>query len=243
MIKKIFFFTLLGSLFFAQEKENEIRFEGYPYGQQFYIGGYSQFFKELHQIFIQKKLKPCDNKNELYTPWIVINPDASIVIPEAKDVKDINEIRCSYNIVKDSFKYLNNWKPATVDDKNIVAGTFIPIYLNALFDNYKEGYDVNNFMSDAEFSDGMGEFRKRFVNNVNFKSFKIGNIKRVVINFIVNDEGNIENIHLEKSSGNKKFDAMLVNSINMINGKWKPAMIHGIPVNSRFTFPVKLNNN
>ncbi|QQM25819.1 energy transducer TonB [Elizabethkingia sp. M8] len=243
-MKKILLFILLGSISLAQEKENKIIVQDYPKNQQFYIDGEVQFYKELHQVFIDKKLKPCDNKNELYTAWIVINPDASIVIPEEKDVEDINEIRCTYNLVRESFKYLNKWQPATIDGKNIVAGTFISIYPNALFDNYNEGYDINNFMSNAYFNDGMGEFRESFVKNLNFKNLRIGNIKKVVINFIVTDKGNIEDIHLEKSSGNKKFDTMIINSIKMINGNWTPAKMHGIPVNSLpFIFPVNLNNN
>ncbi|OPC62619.1 energy transducer TonB [Elizabethkingia miricola] len=240
-MKKILLFILPVYLSFAQEKENKIITQGYPIDQQYYIGGEVQFYKELHQVLIDKKLKPCDNKNELYTAWIIINPDASIIIPKEQDVKDINEIRCTYNLVRDSFKYLNNWKPATVEGKSVTANTYIAIFPDALFDNYKEGYNLDDYISAPEYTDGMNVFRERFVKVASFDRFRVKNIKKIVIDFSVSDKGEIEEIQPDKSSGNRKFDEMLINSIKKIGGTWTPGTIHGVPVNSRFRFPINLN--
>ncbi|HFK5587001.1 TPA: energy transducer TonB [Elizabethkingia anophelis] len=242
-MNKLLFFILLGSLSLAQEKENKIIFQDYPKDQQYYMGGQVQFYKELHQVFIDKKLKPCDNKNELYTAWVVINPDASIVIPKESEVKNINDIRCTYNLVRDSFKYLNNWRPATVDGKSVAAIVYISIFPDILFDNYKEAYKLEDYISDPEFAEGIDAFRQKFVNIASIDRFRIRNIKKIIINFSVSKNGEVEDIKLDKSSGNKKFDDMLINSVRKIEGKWIPGMIHGVPVRSHFRFPIILKSN
>ena len=56
-MKKILLFILPVYLSFAQEKENKIITQGYPIDQQYYIGGEVQFYKELHQVLIDKKTK------------------------------------------------------------------------------------------------------------------------------------------------------------------------------------------
>jgi len=154
-MKKILLFILLGSISLAQEKENKIIVQDYPKNQQFYIDGEVQFYKELHQVFIDKKLKPCDNKNELYTAWIVINPDASIVIPEEKDVEDINEIRCTYNLVRESFKYLNKWQPILDDLMEESSGIQDCRYVLDM-------HDINNFMSNF-FCEGIHNLIKQSI--------------------------------------------------------------------------------
>ncbi len=64
MIKKVTFFIslLLSSLqVFGQEVMKE-----FPLGQHSYEGGDVQFYKDFHQIVLEKGLKPCENKNEFH---------------------------------------------------------------------------------------------------------------------------------------------------------------------------------
>lgn len=56
----------------------------------------------------------------------------------------------------------------------------------------------------------------------------------VVLNFHVDKEGNISNMHIEKSSGNM-FDQSAINAV--MNTKWKPAMQAGRPVAVNYALP------
>lgn len=49
-------------------------YESYPRGQESYIGGNAQFYKDFHQIIIDQDFKPCENKNELYSLDLVVYP-------------------------------------------------------------------------------------------------------------------------------------------------------------------------
>lgn len=54
--------------------------------------------------------------------------------------------------------------------------------------------------------------------------------------FTVNEQGNIENARLSKSSGNKKMDKLLLDVINQMP-KWEPAKnAQGVPVKQEFEF-------
>jgi hypothetical protein len=55
----------------------------FPKGQESYDGGPVQFYKDFHQILIDKGLKPCENKNEFHMLKLVVYEDASV-----KYVKD-----------------------------------------------------------------------------------------------------------------------------------------------------------
>ena len=100
---------------------------------------------------------------------------------------------------------------------------------------------MDDYISAPEYTDGMNVFRERFVKVASFDRFRVKNIKKIIIDFSVSDKGEIEEIQPDKKSGNRKFDEMLINSIKKIGGTWTPGTIHGVPVSSRFRFPINLN--
>ena len=79
MMKK-YFYLRYSDLYFCTAKEEAapVIYENYPKGQSDYNGGNIQFYKELHQLILDKKIQPCENKNELYNVKFVVYPDATI---------------------------------------------------------------------------------------------------------------------------------------------------------------------
>ncbi|MEH7890170.1 energy transducer TonB [Elizabethkingia meningoseptica] len=238
MMKKLLFFTLLRSLFFAQQKTPDV-YENYPKGQNDYNGGNVQFYKELHELIVDKKIQPCENKDELYLAKFIVYPDATIKLVEEK----IEEDKCAYNLIKELAIYLKGWKPAEVEGKKVSAVTKILIFPDALFDKYSNGYDVLNYMSPPNYKGGINKFRVDFMSNVSSRISSVSGGGKVLVAFDVNEKGEIENIRLDEKSGNTSFDDMIINSIRMIRGKWSPGMVHGVPVKNKFQFPVNLNIN
>lgn len=239
--KLILFASFLGQLVFAQTQQPAI-YDQYPDGQDDYIGGNVQFFKELHDVFIEQKLKPCENKDEGYIVNYVVYSDASIKFLKPENPEYAEKKKCTYDLIKASFKYLHNWKPAEVNGVKVAAISGMSIYPDDLFDNYKAGYDINKLMTQPSFAEGINVFRKRFANNVDMSQFSVSNEGQIIISFVVNEDGGVEDIKLLQGGGNQQFDNMIINAVKRVKGRWNPGMVRGKAVKSRFRFPVRLKN-
>lgn len=245
MMKKILLFTLLGSLFFAQQKEEAAPaiYDKYPKGQSDYNGGNIQFYKELHQLIVDKKIQPCENKTELYSVKFVVYPDATIKFVKEEYPEKAEKNKCAFDLTRKLFKYLDGWKPAEVGGQKVAAITSMIIFPDALFDKYTEGYDIINYMVPAKYNNGINRFRSDLMNGIDVRSLIDSGGGKAVILFDINEKGEKENIHLEEEIGNKSFNNIIIQGIKNIKGKWTPEMIHGIPVKSRFRFPITLGEN
>lgn len=245
MMKKILLFTLFGSLFFAQQKEGvaPVIYENYPKGQSYYNGGNIQFYKELHQLILDKKIQPCENKNELYNVKFVVYPDATIKFVKEENPEKAEKNKCAFDLTRRLFKYLDGWKPAEVDGQKVTAITKMIIFPDALFDKYVEGYNEEQYWVDAEFPGGLDAFRKEFSSNVNVRGFSLNQTYKIILYFSVNEQGEALNFRLNQKSGNEAFDEMVLKSAKWIKKKWKPATVHGVNVESNFSFPITFNSD
>lgn len=245
MMKKILLFTLFGSLFFAQQKENiSAIYEEYPEEQNDYNGGNVQFYKELHQLIVDKNIQPCENKNELYSVKFVVYPDATIKFVKEEYPEKAEKNKCAFELTRTLFKYLDGWKPAEVDGQKVAAITSMIIFPDALFDKYTEGYDaVNYYGPPAEFPGGVGAFRKKFMLNTNVRGFDWNQKATLVMYFTIDENGNAVDFKMNPGSGNKAFDEMLIQAAKWVKGKWKPATLHGVNIKTGFRFPIVLSEN
>lgn len=214
-------------------------YESYPRGQESYIGGNAQFYKDFHQIIIDQDFKPCENKNELYSLDLVVYPDRKVKYIKDNDSLDVVRNKCAFDLARNVVKYMKAWKPAVIEGKEVAAITHFMIFPNDLFENYSESYDAEAVIKDATFEGGINAFRNKVVQNVNPTRFTWNQDFGIVVLFVVERDGSISNIRLEESSGLKEFDDMVIDGVASIKNKWSPATINGVPVRYRFKLPLR----
>ena len=65
----------------------------------------------------------------------------------------------------------------------------------------------------------------------------------VIVLFVLNEQGEMENLKLENSSGLKEYDEMILRTIKKIKNKWKPATLHGVPIKFLFRMPLSFSTD
>lgn len=233
----LFYFTMI--LFKGQESIS------YVENDFLYKGGFVNFYKEAHQIIIDKKLKPCEKKEGLYHQEFIVTSDGEFKkIENHPNVYNAN--KCASDLLDQILPELKNWTPAQKDGKNITAGSIFAFIPDDLFDKYEEGYDSKKqktgVNAEAQFpSGGIGAFREEVSKNVNLDGFFGRGKISVVIRFIVELDGSVTEVVIEKSSGSNAFDERFVNAVKKVKKKWVPAKINAIPVRQRFKIPFTVN--
>ena len=228
-------YLLLFSFFICSKLFSQGIYERYPDNQTNYIGGNVKFYKDFHQVLIDKKLQPCENKNEILHFKVVVYPDKKIKYVKSEDAE---ENKCTFELAKEVAKYLTGWNPAVIDGNNVAALTGFYIVPHYLFQNFKEGYDAENETQNATYEGGLNNFRKKVFQGINVSGFKFTGILRLKVTFVIETDGKLTNVELVQSSGLKEFDEMIVRSISQIRNKWTPAKIHGLPVKYHFRLPL-----
>lgn len=235
--KFILFASLLGQLAFAQTQQPSV-YDRYPDGQTDYVGGNIQFYKELHQVFVDQGLQPCDNKDEGFNVKYVVYPDATIKFVK-EDPEVLEKNKCTYDLIKASFKFLENWKPA--EEGNVKETTMSNkwIFPDDLFSNYKEGYGSEPFESQADFKEGgINGFRNKLMQNVDFGLLKDNEKISMVVTFVINEVGEVTDVKILESNAKPKFNDMIIKSFAKVKGTWIPGVFRGKTVKSRFRFPL-----
>ena len=235
MIYKLF---LLLHFFFCSYLFSQDIYEQYPEGQTDYIGGNMQFYKDFHQVLIDKKLQPCVNKNESLSFRVVVYPDSKIKYVKAEDSEALEKNKCAFELTKEVAKYLKGWNPAVIDGNKVAAMTSFYIIPHELFQDLKEGYDPVNDMEMATYEGGINNFRKKVFQSIDLSRFTFTGTFRLAVTFIVETDGKISNVKLAESSGLKAFDDMVIQGISKIRNRWTPGNIHGIPVRYNFRLPL-----
>ena len=154
----IFLFTIfMSQIFFAQDI---LMF--YPEGQESYNGGNVQFYKDFNQILKEKNLKPCEDKNEMYSFGVLINPDNKINFVADDESYEDKKNKCAKDLSREVAKYLKGWNAATKDGKKVPAVARFLIIPNQLFGTLKDGFDLEKDRNETlpEFPGGIPEFRK-----------------------------------------------------------------------------------
>ena len=231
-------FLLFLSLFLYSTAFSQDIYDKYPTGQTDYVGGNVQFYKDFHQVLIDKKLQPCENKNEAFSFRIVVYPDKKIKYVKSEDSESLEKNKCAFELTKEVAKYLTGWNPAVVDGNKVAALTSFWIIPHELFQDLKEGYDPVNDMEMATYEGGINNFRKKVFQSIDLSRFTFTGTFRLTVTFVVETDGKISNVKLAESSGLKAFDDMVVKSISQIRNKWTPGNIHGIPVRYHFKLPL-----
>ncbi|MCW4451526.1 energy transducer TonB [Kaistella sp. BT6-1-3] len=229
----IFILFILYSNSFAQDI-----YEQYPAGQTDYIGGNVQFYKDFHQVLKDKKLQPCENKNEAFSFRIVVYPDKKIKYVKSEDAESLEKNKCAFELTKEVAKYLTGWNPAVVDGNKVAALTSFWIIPHELFQELPQGYDPINDMEMATYEGGINNFRKKVFQSIDLSRFTFTGTFRLEVTFIVETDGKMSDVQLAQSTGLKAFDDMVIKSISQIRNKWTPGNIHGIPVRYRFRLPL-----
>ena len=229
----IFILFILYSNSFAQDI-----YEQYPAGQTDYIGGNVQFYKDYHQVLIDKKLQPCENKKEAFSFRIVVYPDKKIKYVKSEDSESLEKNKCAFELTKEVAKYLTGWNPAIVDGNKVAAVTSFWIIPHELFQELPQGYDPVNDMEMATYEGGINNFRKKVFQSIDLSRFTFTGTFRLEVTFVVETDGKISNVQLAQSSGLKAFDDMVVKAISQIRNKWTPGNIHRIPVRYHFKLPL-----
>ena len=231
MKKLVIIFCFISSFYNAQ-------FDYFPPDQSPYNEGVQNYYKDFHKIVIENDLKPCVNKDEMYNFKVLISPDATIKFVKDTDEKDILDNKCAYDLAREVAKYQTGWKPAVIDgEKKSAIANFI-VYPDDLFEKYKEGYDSSEAFVFPTYEGGINEFRKKVSSTIDLSRFNWKGKFGVVTKFVVEKDGSLSNIILEKSSGLQEFDEMIIKSIKKIKNKWAPGKLHSNPVRSRMRFPL-----
>ena len=218
------------------------QFHTYPKNQTSYIGGDAQFYKEFHQILVDKNLKPCENKKELYQLKVIVAEDGSV-----KNLKDEQnsemavESKCAYDLSREVLKYLNNWQPPKINGVKKQAIASFYIFPDDLFERYTEGYNLENDITGG-LPGGINQFRTEVSKKINLDGFNWEKPFQLAVIFIINKEGKMEDVRLEESSGNPDFDRRIINGVKSVKKKWNPATINGVPIKFRFRLPLSFGS-
>ena len=242
------FYFLLVIIIVSGSVKAQKNYPFFPRDQHCYLGGFPAFYKDFHQILIEKKLKPCENKQEFFTAFVLIKPDNFI---EVFDSKTAENNKCSFEIAKEVMKMMDRWIPAKIDGKEQPTVARIMFYMDDLFENYKEGYTVGKTINNAFYGenslDGTKSFRQEVLRRIDTSNFyfKGKGILRVETTFQINEKGELEDLAIVKSSGLKEFDEMLLDSIRKTIKKnsWTPAKLHNISIKSNFRLPFSVDVN
>jgi TonB family protein len=182
-------------------------------------------------------LKPCENKNEYFTAFILIRTDNTVQILENESSK---KNKCSYDLTKEVIQSMDKWIPAKIDEKSQATIARISLYVDDLFDKYKDGYLLTDYLKYTDFN--ISSFRKDVFKYIDYSDFVVKSGKeplRLKLSFTIDENGEMNDLKINKSSGLPEFDDMVLSAVKKVvkKKKWEPAKIHGMPIKSVFNFP------
>lgn len=220
---KLFLILFLSGFFSLSDAQilNE-----YPEGQDFYAGGISELSVDVLQAIKLADLKPCANKEEIYTISVLVNPDSKINLVKDFDTLNIRKNNCAFEFSKKLLSHLKKWQPAIVEGVPVKAVASFTVKPADLF--YTKTTEVS---TAAEFPKGLHNFRM-IVKDIFTKSLKHNKYGRTELTFVVGLAGNIEDVVL-KGDYTERDRKQLIHEITNIKERWKPATVDGQPVRSR----------
>ena len=207
----------------------------------FYKGGFVNFYKEAHQVIMEKKLAPCDKKEALYHQEFIVTEKGEFKkIENHPNVYNAN--KCASDLLDKILPELKNWTPVEKNGNNITAKGLFAFFPDDLFENYKDGYAPEKLNADAGFKpNGLSSFRDEVAKRVDLGGFNGKGKITVIINFVVDIDGSVTDVAVEKSSGLKEFDERFVYALKHVKKKWDPAKYNGTPVRQRYKIPFSIN--
>lgn len=228
----VFFFFIVPYFTYAQILEH------YPANQVPYIGGYESYYKDIHDIIIEKNIQPCADKSEFYQFSVLVNTDATISFIRDPNQDYFSKNKCAAELARTVATYQTKWNPATVDGiKQPAVATFM-IFPDDFFQNNKVDFSPSiTYPRYRDFgSDHLEYFRKQLIANIDVRRFRWNDIFTVEAEFIITREGKMKDIILTKKTGLEEFDRMIFYAFKDMKKTWKPATINGIPIDFRFKY-------
>lgn len=216
----------------------------YPKDQHSYLGGDEAFYKDFHNVLISKKLKPCENKSELFKAVVIINEDNSAKLYTSANLPE-EENKCAQNLTEQVLKEMSGFISAKIKGEVKAALVSYPIFPDALFENYTDGYSPEKFFKIPEFKGGIKAFRNEVMNRVDPSGFQVKGSGKVTVvaKISIDEKGKMEKVVLEKSSGLLQYDDMIISAIKSIKKPWTPATMHRVPIKYNFKLPISLSDD
>lgn len=217
--------------------------ESYPKNQDFYIGGVEKFYQDFQNVLVEKQLKPCENRNEIVVFSLIVYPDSTIKYVKEMDESVLNANKCTFDLAKNTIKSLKDWIPAEVNGKKVPAIAKFIFYPNDFFENFSTNYNPEKHITPAEFPGGIKEFRKKFFQRYDVRGFNYSNDFKIAISFMIDRNGNAMVTNFDIPIENQDYLKMVMDAIEGIKTKWKPATYKGLPIESFFKFPLSVNSH
>ena len=218
----------------AQDKP--VIYEAYPVGQDNYVGKKIGLYQDIKNAATKLQLQPCDRK-EIYTATVLVEPTGKIKFVKDVDSVYIRNNKCAYDFSKKLLPYLNRWIPAKVNNQPVPALTTFEVH-PFIIHHSKENVSQNLY-KEPQFSKGINEFRM-LMGDTFMRLIKNNKDARMVMTFVVNEEGTMEDIAFNGSFDEKVLAAAKYETERLNRKKmWKPATFNGIPIRHRFNMPVR----
>jgi len=91
----------------------------------------------------------------------------------------------------------------------------------------------------AEFPGSMNSLRRKFADNFDASSFEGEGSIQAEVAFVVERDGSMS--QLIATGPNPNFNKEAIRTLMQIQTKWMPAKVNGLPVRSKFRFPIRMN--
>lgn len=126
----------------------------------------------------------------------------------------------------------------------IASALLVGLEINAQIDSINKTPISQNKDAAAVFDNrpgGVNKFREEIAKRIDLSGYQWKKAFTVVFSFVVNEEGKIEDVKAEKSSGIPEFDNRFIYAIKSLKKKWTPATVNGAIVKSRFKIPFNIS--
>lgn len=212
----------------------------YPSGQDFYQGGISKLYSDIHQIILDKNIQPCENPKELYRAKLLLTKEGDIKFVKDFETLNVAENKCAHDLAKTVAGYLKNntWNPAVVKDVKFASVVELLIYPNDLFKNYRNGYNPYQFYQEAAPKEDNEKFSRRFHDTFQslFADYNLNG--QFYLDFYIDKDGEIVSPSLQPEVTNQLFKKEVFRTLKRLNHRWNPATLNGIPIKSKISIPL-----
>jgi len=242
MRKNIILILIL--LNFCLSAQEPVIYDAYPYGQDAYLGGKKQLYKDIHQALWENKIEKCKDSTQSYRVKLIVKQDASILFVKNPDSVYINKNKCAYELSKNILKYLKNWKAAEHKTGKLNAMYEFDFFPIDLFEEYEENYiGIHIDKNIPQFPGGLFEygnqFKKKFEypSNIDFKG-----IIKCEVYFRIDRNGKSTNFIVKSLPYNSIVEQNILKAVQSIKTKWiLPNNYSSFKELYRVRFPVSLS--
>lgn len=227
------------SLLFSQQDWKTL--PNYPDGQDAYIGGREQLYKDLYQIIKDNNLATCENYQGYFVNLKISETGKPAYTNPPKKVTE--KEKCSYDLMVKSIGMIKKWQPA--EKNNVKKSAFYGFIFSPkiLTQNDAEKV-VYPTVDNSQFPGGVDAFREEF-RKMAYAYLDYGTYfpkGRFILSFDVNITGKLDNFSLEPKVENYEIlQKDLEFCAQRVKNKWSPAKQNGLPVKTRFNMPINFS--